>query len=319
MVQILKKSLWFILAGLSVGTIACKNFNKKNDAKTAYCYASSNDANDIVEYNNALIKLTDANYSYLKQVGSNLERIEKGLKNPNYQSEFNFIMEPMYIKPFTVKITPENPPGAMSSGDKKFFKDSVTAMGDQFAKIRTTYKTLADYIKAQDYKDDKGTKGLALIDSVYALGNKYYGVEDAVLNRLDVIADDAERVTLKNNPLKDYIYALKDDSKAISGFIKLIEANAGNYTASEAKIKTSYDSLATLNQQHTAMGGPKEFHLEEKKNSFDRFNSKVNDFLVEARKIMRNASATGKVSEDDIHTLKSYQDYVRNAYNSFVD
>jgi hypothetical protein len=319
-----KKSLWICIAGLSLGATACKNLTKNKfrsgEAKTEYADANSSAANNIVEYNNVVIKLTDANYRYLKSVGNNLTEMEKYLQKPNNTYPFT-PMTPIFISPtyFPNKARPENPPSALNSSDRNFFKDSIAALNDNFKKIQDTYKALKDYFDAQDYKDDKGEKGLTLIDSVYALGKKYYSVEGAVLDKLEAIADDAERITLKTHPLKEHIYALKDDSKAVADLIKLMEDNAENYTAAETKIKASYDALTALNEKHTAMSPPGETKYASKKIYFTQFNSYINNFLVTARRIMRDAAAKGKVSENDIKSLKSTQDMIRSTYNSFVD
>lgn len=305
---------------LALSFAACKNDGKKNtNSKTEYAEANDNDANAIIEYNNVMVSFTDKNNEYIKRIEGNIIKIEKGLKNPNDHFAFIGLITPFSINTISSrKVKPDTPPSALSSDDQKFFKENVKAMSTSLDKIKETYKSLDEYIKAEDWKDDKGVKGNALVDSIYAMGKKYYAYDDLVLAKLEVIGDDAERIILKTHPLKDHIFALKDDRAAVAQFTKLLASNV-NYKAVEAKAKTAYQALEDQNKKHVEMTAPDAAKFPGRDGYFKNFNDRVNEYLIAARKMMRDASASGKLTEYNIEELIRKQDDIRSAYNNFVD
>jgi len=315
------KTLFKLTAlALVLSVTACKNDGKKDsDNKTAYAEADEKDVNDIIEYNNVMVSFTDKNNDYIKRIESNIVRIEKGLGKPNDRFAFMGLITPFSINSITSnKVKPNTPPSALNSEDQKFFKENVTAMTGVLDQIKATYKSLDEYIKAEDWKDDKGAKGKALVDSIYSMGKKYYAYDGVVLDKLNVIGDEAERVILKTHPLKEYIFALKDDRSKVAEFTKLLASNK-NYKAIETKAKTAYQALEEQYTKHVAMAAPDASKFPGKDGYFRNFNERVNDYLIAARKMMRDASASGKLTEYNIEELVRDQDSMRSAYNNFVD
>jgi len=316
----MKLRIKLIALAFAVSLTACKSGDKKDgDAKTEYAEADKGDANDIVEYNNVLVSYTDKNNDYLKSLDRTLSHISKGLENPEDRFAFSGVIPPHALSFISIsKIKPETPPSALSSDDQKFFKENVAGLSSTMAKIKETYKSLDDYIKAEDWKDDKSAKGKLLIDSIYSMSKTYYNYDDKILTKLEVIGDDAERIILKSHPLREYIFALKDDRKAVAEFTKLI-TESENYKPVEGKVKAAYDALETQNKKHIEMAVPDVSKFPGKDYSFKRFNDSFNDYLIEARKIMRDASASGKLTESNVEDLIRKQDSMRSAYNGFVD
>lgn len=317
----MKLSVKLIALAIAIFFGSCKHSDKKdNKSKTEYADSNKDDANDIIEYNNVLVSYTDNNNDYLKSLDRTLSVIDKGLDNPADSYAFTFATPPFMKPAFNLsKIKPETPPSALSSDDQKFFKENVMGLKETIEKIQKTYESLNSYIRAEDFKDDKTVKGKQLVDSIYVMSRKYYTYDDKILIRLEAIGDDAERIILKSHPLKDYIFALKDDRKAVMDFNKLITDNPNNYKAVEGKIKMAYDALALQNKKHIEMDAPGAKEFPGKDYAFKRFNDSFNEYLIEARKIMRDASASGKLAELDTENLIRKQDDMRSAYNSFVN
>jgi len=217
----------------------------------------------------------------------------------------------------TSKLKPETPPSALSSDDQKYFKENVAGLNETMTKIKDTYKSLDDYLKAEDWKDDKSVKGKKLIDSIYSMSKAYYKYDENLLAKLEVIGDDAERIILKTHPLKEYIFAMKDDRKAVGDFNKLI-MDTKNFKADEAKIKSAYAALEAQNKKHTEMDAPDATKFPSKDGSFSRFNESFKEYLIEAKKTLRDASATGKLTESEIEDLIRKHEYMRTTYNYFV-
>ncbi|AZI26093.1 DUF3829 domain-containing protein [Pedobacter sp. G11] len=316
----MKLSIKLLIVAAAISFSACKSGDKKDkDAKTEYGEASNEDANQIVEYNNVLVSFTDKNNEYLKRVDENLEKISKGLQNPSNQFAFIGIISPFYTPSFNhSRIKPENPPAVLSSSDQKFFKDNVNGLNETLTKIKDTYKSLNDYLKAEDWKDDKGVKGKGFIDSIYTMTKAYYKYDENVLAKLEVIGDDAERIILKTHPLKDYIFAMKDDRKAVGDFNRMM-LGSKHYKTDEPKIKAAYTALEAQYKKHTEMDMPSTSKFPGKEAAFKRFNDSFNDYLVESRKVMRDAGASGKLSVDNAEDLIRKYDFMRTTYNNFVD
>lgn len=316
----MKSTIKLLVVAIAISFTACKSGDKKkeNGAKTEYAEADNDDANQIVEYNNVLVGLTDKNNEYLKRLDENLQKIDKGLDNPNDRFAFMGIISPYSSSAFsTSKLKPETPPSALSSDDQKYFKENVAGLNETMTKIKDTYKSLDDYLKAEDWKDDKSVKGKKLIDSIYSMSKAYYKYDENLLAKLEVIGDDAERIILKTHPLKEYIFAMKDDRKAVGDFNKLI-MDTKNFKADEAKIKSAYAALEAQNKKHTEMDAPDATKFPSKDGSFSRFNESFKEYLIEAKKTLRDASATGKLTESEIEDLIRKHEYMRTTYNYFV-
>lgn len=300
--------------------ISCQNRDKGSKAQTQYAESNGDDANSIIKYNNGLLGQDERRDSYLKSLGNNVRSMRRLFDDPKATVSSIGMFEPFetpYIPKYGENIT--SPPSGLNSSDKQFFKDNVAQLNALYTQIKDVYKAMRDYVKAQDYKDDNGAKGKALTDSIDNLGNKYYKLDDQVRAKLSVIADDAERVTLKDHPLKEYIYAMKDDRTKIAGVSMLLDSSANNYKASEAKLQATFQALKSENEKHTAMSFPSRDEYASKKNYFGKFNEAVNDFLLELKRIMRDASASGKISEEDLKTLDYKRETIRSYYNNFVD
>jgi len=316
----MKLTIKLLVVAVAISFTACKSGDKKKEdgAKTEYAEADNDDANQIVEYNNVLVGLTDKNNEYLKRLDENLQKIDKGLDNPNDRFAFMGIISPYSSSAFsTSKLKPETPPSALSSDDQKYFKENVAGLNETMTKIKDTYKSLDDYLKAEDWKDDKSVKGKKLIDSIYSMSKAYYKYDENLLAKLEVIGDDAERIILKTHPLKEYIFAMKDDRKAVGDFNKLI-MDTKNFKADEAKIKSAYAALEAQNKKHTEMDAPDATKFPSKDGSFSRFNESFKEYLIEAKKTLRDASATGKLTESEIEDLIRKHEYMRTTYNYFV-
>ena len=305
-----------------MGLWACKDKpSPSGDPKTdMYAASDTEDANSIITYNNAMIQLDDKRRSYLERVISNVSKVEEGLENPSSKLAFAVLMSPIYIAPIQRPGTStDTPPSALETDDRDFFTSKGEEVSDKFDAIRESYKRLDEYVKAEDYKDDGGRKGNEIIDELIVLLEEYYTLNADLHRRLAAVSDGAERKILQDHPLKSYIFAAKDDFRAIDEFIKTGEAQGGSYAEHEAVFREKYDALETAHKKHSEMSpeGMKDYAGKEA--SFARFNEAVNSFLVTARRIMRDAASSGQLSDRQLEALSDEMNSVRNAYNHFVD
>lgn len=300
-------------------TFSCK-FDGAN-SKDSPENVNKDDANEIIGYNNALIKLNDAQHKYLEIINNNLDKIERGLETPNDRFAFSGLFPPTYFNPVSAynDPKPEEPGNVFSNDDRTFFKTNVEALNKSFKDVQTKYEELNNYIKAEDFKDDAGAKAKLLIAEIDGHITEYNKTNDLITARLVTVADAAERKILKDHPLKEQIFAFKEDSKAISDFVNIAYESPDDYKAIESKLQASYDKIEKLNKEHIAMKAPDSKEFPGRDGSFKRFNDEISDFLVDARKIMRDASSAGNLSNSDLETLSRNEESVRNAYNNFVD
>lgn len=320
----MKKAL-FLLA-CSIALWSCTGGSQDDtsgDASSSsgeYEDASESDANAIIAYNNAFVDKDDAWRRYLEHVGSNLAKIEAGLAEPDDPVAFVGLMTPLYAeRPNMGGVSLENPPSALNEEDREFFDSQYSTLNVTFDSIRTEYDDLTTYLDAEDYKDDQGVRGQEMIQGIAGRMETFFEADSTFQERLSVVANAAERTILKDHPLKDYIFALKDDAAAVGEFVELAAANGGEYSAHESAFQAAYEKIEALNQEHAGMSPPDEEEFPGKAGSFQRFNEQVTDFLTEARRIMRDASASGAITESDFDTLVNSQDRVRSNYNSFMD
>ena len=282
--------------------------------------AGGESASEIVAYNNALIKLSDDQNQYIKSMNGNLDRIDKGLAN--YNDNFAFMaLTPLFYNPTPGynEPNPEQPGNAFEQADKEFFEKNVKILNENFQAIQTQYASLNEYIKAEDYKDDQGKSGKEMVKKVDDLVTKYYDTNSLVMDRIVLLSEKAEREVLKTHPFKDHIFAMKDASNTVEEFVSLAYDFPDDYKANEEKFKALYAKIEKYNQEREALDEPKNSAYPGKETYFSLYNKAANDFLVEARKIMRNAEAAGSFSDTDLDALGWAEENMRTTYNNFVD
>jgi hypothetical protein len=299
-----------IVAFLLTSVSSCQYFSKPG----AYNANSSSAASNIIEYTNLIVDMSNNHNSYLERITDNADRIERGLQKPDDRFSFMGIIKPFNQPTPYSKIKVEEPVSDLSKEDQQFFKEKVTNYMAVYTSLKKSNDELHDYLTAQDYKDDKGAKGLVLLDSVRSKVQQAYILKSELMKKVEVVADASEEVILKDSPLKDYIIAMKGDMKDIRAFIDLLESD--KYAAVADKAKTQYDALEAAQAKHAALD------LSNAKKStkdvqFTAFYERLHSFLLDARKVLRNGAEKGDLSESDLSTLNSDYDSLISSYNSF--
>lgn len=299
---------------------SCKIDKEKFKENLESVGTDKNDATEIVAYNNVLIKLSDARHSYFKSMDGNLNKIANGLED--YNDRFAFIgLTPLIYTPSIGynEPKPEEPGTAFKKDDKAFFEKNVKELNESFKTIQTKYTGLNDYIKAEDYKDDQGKAGKEMIDEIDDLIVKYYATNKSITERIMVLSEQAEREVLKTHPFKDHIFAMKDASNKVAEFVTLAYEAPDNYSSNEAKFKELYTEIEMLNAEREKLKTPKNDAYPGKETYFTSYNKSANDFLITARKIMRNATGQNAFTNYDLEDLARAEENLRRSYNNFVD
>ncbi|MBC9932328.1 DUF3829 domain-containing protein [Chitinophaga qingshengii] len=305
------------VAMLAVSVSSCDN-SKGGKGPAAYESNSVEKASHVIEYTNLLIDIANKQNSYITRVAENADKIEKGLKNPSDRFAFIGVFPPSYFESPRAfnKVKPDEPVDELSSDDKKFFKEKWASYSASFKKVQDQYKQLSDYLKAEDYKDDKSAKGLALVDSIRSTTQQLMAEKVVLMKKVNEIADASEVIVLKESPLKDYIIAMKGDLKAVRDFVELVESSEGDYNAIKPKAEAAYAALEKAKEEHSQLNMDNA-KKERKDGYYKSFYDRVGDFLIEAKKIMRDSAEKGKINENQAETLGRSYDSLISAYNSF--
>lgn len=309
---------------LLLTAVSCKDKKKQEKASQQTTPAtarleSADTASRVIEYTNLVVDMANSHNSYLKDILGNTEKIEKALKNPGDKFGFLGIIHPHLVK-FTINnrngVTIENPVPELGKENQAYFKTQVAQYNAKFEKMNTDYKQLKDYLTAQDYKDDKGAKGYALIDTIRSTVQKLYTGKIVIMKKVNEIADAAEIVVLKDSPLKEYIIAMKTDMKNIRSFVDLLSDNANSYTKISARAQAGFAALETAQAKNAALN-IENAKKANKEGNYKNFYESFHNLLLRTKKTLRDAGESGKLTSSDIEGLDSgYDGLIRN-YNYF--
>jgi len=273
------------------------------------------EAQDIIRYNNEFVQVDDRNNGYLRDVNTNLSKVVAEIQSSSPHFEISMPYEQPLLN--AAEDLSKIPP-ALSSADQKFFKTNIGLMSTLYNQIKSNYKTLYDYMRAEDYKDDNYRNGKSLVALLDSLGTKYYTVQNIVSNKLGAVADDAERIIMAEHPLKDFIYAMKDDNRTIGRLNNLLDSTSVNYKTYADKAAIEGIQLAVQYQKHSVMTLPDDAQYANQRDAFRRYYTTLNSYLASVKKLMRNAAARKKIDGADLEYLFDQQDALRTYYNDFV-
>ncbi len=306
-----KGSYIILMLGL-IAFSACLNNEAGN--KTADD-TNQKEAQDIIRFNNAFVQVDDRNNGYLEDVKTNLAKVVAEIQSSSPYFEISMPYEDPLLNAVEdlSKI-----PAALTSADQKFFKTNIDLMSTLYGQIKSSYKTLHDYMRAEDYKDDNYIKGKSLVALLDSLGSRYYTIQSGISQKLGPVTDGAERIIMAKNPLKDFIYAMKDDNRTIAQLNNLLDSASLNYTAYADTTAKAGAQLATQYQQHSVMTLPDDQYANQR-DAFRRYYTTLNSYLANIKKLLRDADARKKIDRADLEYLFSQQDALRTYYNDFVD
>jgi hypothetical protein len=293
--------------------ISCKNKQAGGDN---YSNNSSSAANEIITYTNALVDLSNSHNGYLEDIIENTDKYERGLGKMDDKFAFTGIIRPMLMPSLKAQQVTATPPDALSDDDQKYFSENVSSYMKVFDRIKATNELMHTYISAEDYKDDKGSKGKLLIDSLRNDVKRAFTTKDALMIKATAIADASEVVILKDNPLKDYILAMKVDAKAAEDLLTLLTDNAGDYKGIATKAQQQYDAIEVAIAKHSKidLANAKK---ESRDGYYQAFYERMTAFLGDTRKAMRTAAETGVVTDGNISSIESDYESMISRYNSF--
>lgn len=315
----MKRSVLYFALGASLLTtfVSCNETGKK-DGNTAYADKSASSANDVIEYTNLIVDLSNKNSDYVERLVNNADRVTQMLSGKGNPTFLSTIIKPIMIGMISHgKVKVEEPVDALNKEDQQFFKEKVASFKGSFEKLKTTYTQLDDYLRAQDYKDDKGAKGLALADSIRSGAQLFFEQKSILMKRVSEVADASEAIILKDSPLKDYVLAMKGDMQAVRDYINLLGENGADFTKISDKAQAAYDALEKNQATHAGLDMANAAK-ENKEGYYKSFYDSFHDFLITAKRIMRDAKEKGEMTDSQLESLDSALDSMISRYNSFT-
>ncbi|MBO9727463.1 MAG: DUF3829 domain-containing protein [Chitinophaga sp.] len=313
----MKRPILYIPLSLALFTtvLSCNNTGKP--ATTAYEEKSASSANDVIEYTNLIVDLSNKNTGYVVRLVKNADRAADAFKTKPTFASLAGIIKPIMIPMIRHgKITADKPVDALNKEDQTFFKEKVAAFNGSFEKLKTTYDKLDDYLKAQDYKDDKGAKGIALADSIRNDAQAFFEIKEVLMKRVREVADASEIIVLKDSPLKDYIVAMKADMQSVRNFIDQLEKGGEDFNKISAAAQTAYETLEKDQAAHAAIDPAK---AEGKAPYYKSFYDSFHDFLLLSKKTLRDAKEKGRLGDSDLESLDGALDTMIGRYNTFTN
>lgn len=310
----MKKILVSVLLGAAmVSTVTgCKNETKTNaEGKEIVAADNAEDANAVIEFNNNLLQKREKRNSHILRIGSYIDRVDDYISGRT----------PVLIAPIAVMDMSKigEVPDAVGKNKeqlKKWMEESETSYSD----IKKKTDELAAYLKAEDYKDDKGTKAMTLKEEIAKAVADYRAAEEKINKVMQPIADGAEELILKDHPLREYIIGNKKVFAGAENLTALVNSQfeAGNFDA-EA-VKKAYSSLET----DVKTNKDREFKVtekvyESKKGYYDSFNKEAESFLGTVRKVLRDAEPARKFTEQQVNEVNTAVEDLLSRYNNFVD
>lgn len=317
----MKRSMLYLALGSTLLTttfLSCNETGTKG-GNTATEEKSASTASEVIEYTNLIVDLSNKNSAYVVRLVNNADRVTKLLTEKSQPAMMVSIIKPIMINSISHgKVKVEEPVDALNKADQEFFKTNVVNFKGSFDKIKATYGLLDDYLRAQDYKDDKGAKGLALADSIRSQAQVFFDQKVTLMKRVNEVADASEIIILKDSPIKDYVIAMKADMQAVRNYIDLLEDGGEDFAKISDKAQAAYDALEKVQAEHAAIDKANAAKLS-KDGYYKSFYDSFHDFLLTARKIQREAKEKGAMTTSQLETLNNSLDTMIGRYNTFTN
>lgn len=312
-----------IIAGMlffSFSVISCDKLEKvkeklsqNNSGQVNPFSANSGDVNrDIISFNNKVVKMDDEQSDFIKDFQNILIQMEDYVKNAGANPKASGIM-PIFT-PSVMLYTRQELKAPDVLG--KNFQTLVDKMKDTMVRLESLKKELDTYKQAEDWKDDKGKKVNEIKEKAIQLIKENRTAANDLFTKLSPKANKAEIEMLKDHPLKTQIIQSKEVMELAQ---KIIDDSydVADMNAYKNKFSHQYEQMEKLykrNINEKILSSEKQ-----KENSYQAFNSSVNDFLGKMRIVQRSLNENSQDLNRDLDNLEREAGYVLDRYNTFVD
>ena len=312
-----------IIAGMlffSFSVISCDKLEKvkeklsQNDSGQVNTFSvNSGDVNrDIIYFNNKVVKMDDEQSDFIKDFQNILIQMEDYVKNADANPKASGIM-PIFTPSVMLYTLQElKAPDVLG----KNFQTLVDKMKDTMVRLESLKKELDTYKQAEDWKDDKGKKVAEINEKAIQLIKENRTAANDLFTKLSPKANKAEIEMLKDHPLKTQIIQSKEVMELAQ---KIIDDSydVADMNVYKNKFSHQYEQMEKLYKRNINEKIPSS--EKQKENSYQAFNSSVNDFLGKMRIVQRSLNENSQDLNRDLDNLEREAGYVLDRYNTFVD
>jgi len=310
----MKKILISVLLGAAMvaAVTSCKNETKTNaEGKEVVEVSNAGDANAIIEFNNNLLQKRERRNAHIVRIANYIDRVDDYISGRT----------PVLIAPIAVMDMSKtgDVPAAVGK-DKEQLEKWVEESASKYGVIKEKTDELAAYLKAEDYKDDKGAKATALKEEIAKSVTAYRDIEEKINSVMQPLADSAEQIILKDHPLREYIIGNKKVFAGAENITTMINGQFESSSFDAAAVKKAYNSLeADVKTNSERVFKVEDKAYETKKGYYDNFNKEAESFLGTVRKVLRDAEPSHKFTEQQVSEVNSAVEDLLSRYNNFVD
>mgnify|MGYP000938524873 CR=1 FL=1 len=316
----MKINTLFIVAFIAFSfLLSCNNSDSKSDStiKIGGLFDSKNDkiskANSIIQFNNKIVQIDNSHYNDMDGFNEAFDALDRYIS-----TKLN--------DPKSISIPPIGRINSLSihkiegliypDGLSKEFKPLLDQMKDSHNTLLAIGKEMESYKSAEDWKEDNGAKLKSFKERAQIEITKNREASQNVFKKLKPIVDQAEEITLEDNPLKSqYIRSENILDKVLETTKSFFETE--NNTELKTEFAKNYQDLEKLLNENKKDQISNDYRA--KAGAFERYNDAVNAFLGKMRIIQRNLDAGTEFEDTNIRALESASKQVLNTYNSFVD
>ncbi|MDY7394629.1 DUF3829 domain-containing protein [Aureibaculum sp. 2210JD6-5] len=307
----MKFKILFVL--IAIVAVSCgKLGDKAKDALDAVSDLGSDDAGNVIAYNNALVDYMNEASNKITRAGEDYEKMSTMVAKKQKPRMFianAFIGSGVNIDRDRDGIRLLEPGNSLPSDIKEELTNEVKATSEAYENTQEAYKSFKAYYDNEDFKDDDWAKGKELVDVIEKNIMAFYEGRSNSYKILKPVASAAEVKLLEDHPLKESLIASKTDLGLAEEIVNIVYAEQIDMDALTAK----YNELEANYTKHKDLT-PDLLKEHNKNLYYDNFYEDVEEFLGEVRKSKRDEKITEREAE---YIGREYQSLI-GYYNSFV-
>lgn len=308
-------SLAIIIAFTSCG--GSSGTDSGSTEKGAENVDSKAEANEIISYTNEVIDYLNGSGDWLRSNEDELSKMVDFMSSKKKASYYSSLSPDVSFNFNAGKKDVTNPPAVMSAEEQEYFKKNMTEYKIAYSRLKVNGGDLLKYIRNEDYKDDDFAKGKMLADSIEICYKYLVATKSDLYGKIDAVTEKAEKIILEDHPLREPIFALKEDLKNFEE-LGTIYSDYSQGKATPEQVDAAYQKVAASVEKNRALY-TEVLNENKVKSDYDGFYNSCDDALATFRKVLRKVKENKKIADSDFRTINSDYSYLIKAYNRFND
>jgi hypothetical protein len=187
-----------------------------------------------------------------------------------------------------------------------------------FTKFEQQDSILNLYMKGKDYMDDNYAKGKEIIGKQYEIYYQLAILKNSINDKIEILADEAEEIALKDDPMRDAFVAAKQDLRKVKNLVHTINS-IDNYTDSDIKnIDAAYTDLAASIEAHKKLDRAA-LIKGNKNDAYNDFYESLTEEIATLKGFVRDIKENKKLKNTDYDRISNIIKNIISQYNSWVD